>query len=539
MNDQPRQETRLLPSIQRDFARRRLSKLLSIADDAAFCRMIWAVDTLQEGRARLAAEHLNFPYEAIGADFTSPYRVYEWTMETLVNELLTIPKRGVLIGRRNRFLKCSEFAALADVVNTLNDLEDAESGLWLLNNSVRLEMHRIAQRQFHWQRGFLNIPQFYRSARLFNFPDADTFFNSRYGLSIAAFARCGFTIYAQLSEHPFMAKNIDFSSVGVAQQETDATLRMISIAHAKARKEAQRLRAGRGQTAYKPSVLRRYPCIRFGKDGNDICAPIRELIAERVTSGVFYDLVGASGSLRNAVSRNFEDYSKELFEGFLPGLDVIPESSYNDDQNRTPDLILRTNGSIFAIIECKATKMPLPAKFSDQPLEEAERAYSEIEKGVFQIWRFASHKRRGVLDVGGAMRSDAVGVVLTLDSWLEAFGDLRQQIVQRAKEYATRRDPLITAEDMIPLIFCPIDDMEFTLSRASESDFRSALLHAASPKYTGYHLSAVFKEVCDPPYEQKPYPFKNRVQEVLPWWGSWRPQSLLSADDPSASLQGN
>jgi hypothetical protein len=497
--------------------------------------MIWAVDKLQEGHPGLASKYLDFPYEAIGADFTSPYRVYEWTMETLVNELLTTPKRKVLVHKRNRVLNCSGFAALAEVVNALNDLEDAESGLWLLNNSVRLEMHRIAQRQFHWQRGFLNIPQFYRGARLFNFPDANTFFNTHYGLSIAAFARCGFVIYAQLSEHPFMSKNTDFSAVGIPPQERDATLRMISITHAKARVEAQRLRAGPGQTAYKPSVLRQYPCICFGKDEDAICAPIREIIAERVTSGVFYDLVGASGSLRNVVSRNFEEYSKELFEGFLPGLEVIPESSYNDDQNRTPDLILRTDGSIFAIVECKATKMPLPAKFSDRPLDEAERAYREIEKAVFQIWRFVSHKRRGVLDVSGTIRSDAVGVVLTLDSWLEAFGDMRQQIVQRAQKYATGRDSLITAEDMIPVIFCPIDDMEFTLSRASEADFRSALLHAASPKYTGYHLSAVYQEVCNPPQDQKPYPFKDRVREVLPWWGYWRPEAQKLDSDEGAS----
>ena len=98
-----------------------------------------------------------------------------------------------------------------------------------------MEMHKIAQRQFHWQRGFLNVPQFIRAAYLFNFPEADRFFRDRNGLSISEFMRCGFTVFVHLSEHPFVSTNTDMTSVGIESQARDATMRLIANSHADSR----------------------------------------------------------------------------------------------------------------------------------------------------------------------------------------------------------------------------------------------------------------------------------------------------------------
>jgi hypothetical protein len=72
------------------------------------------------------------------------------------------------------------------------------------------------------------------------------------------------------------------------------------------------------------------------------------------------------------------------------------------------------------------------------------------------------------------------------------------------------------------VLFCPIDDLEFTLSTATLEEFVSALTHASTPKYAGYHLSSVLREIRPERGAQKPYPFKNRKSEVLPWWDAFR-----------------
>src|SRR4051794_39653121 len=74
--DLTNQMTRLLPSVRRDRARTKLKRLLAIADDAAFCRMIWAVARLQDGDPERAARYLSYPKEAVGGDIASTYRVH-------------------------------------------------------------------------------------------------------------------------------------------------------------------------------------------------------------------------------------------------------------------------------------------------------------------------------------------------------------------------------------------------------------------------------------------------------------------------------
>lgn len=513
---------RLLPSIRRDRARNKLKKLLAISNDAAFFRMIWAIDQLQNGDPEVAVKHLQHPPEAVGADITSRYRVHSWTMETLVNELLITGKQGPLMRLPSRTLNCSSFNAAVAVINALHHWEDAEAGVWLRDHNIKLEMHRIAQRQFEWQRGFFNLPQFYRSAFLFNFPAADTLFQVRYGVPIADFVRCGVAVSLFFAREPFMALKADLSWAEVTPEVRDATLNLVTLRHNDARTIASALRAPPGHVAYKPSVLRQHPGVVFDGDGAGLaCAPLWELMIQRVTSGVYYDLQGADGSIRNEIARRFEAYSEALIRGFLPDIEITPEVSYNNDRNRTPDLLLGTGGSLFAAVECKATKMSVQAKFSDRPLDEAQRGYDEMVKAVFQVWRFFSHQRRGIGPSISPVAPEAVGLILTLDGWLTMFGSMRSEIIQRARSHAARTDAQMLEEDMRPIVFCPIDDFESTLSRASVGTFVAALRAAATPEYIGYHLSSVHRELQPDEPPQKPYPFKNQLTEVLPWWGFW------------------
>ncbi len=482
--------------------------------------MIWAVNHLQNGEAEIAARYLAYPEEAVGAGISSNYRIHPWIMETLINELLSSPKQSIFTRRPTRTLNCAHFNAIASVVNALNELENAEAGVWLSGNDVRIEMHQIAQRQFPWQRGFFNLPQFYRSAFLYNFEAANTLFMHNNGVSIADFLRCGFVVYSYLSQTPFMPVQIDLSSAGITPEVRDATVRLIALTRQDARGKAKELRARPGQVAYKESVLRQHPCIVFnGKDGH-VYAPVRELIVQRVTSGVYYDVIAGDGSIRNTIAKRFETYCEQLIQGFLSEVEVTPEFSYNGDRNRTPDLLLGSANTIFAVAECKATKMTMQAKFSDRPFDEAKRGYEEIRKAVIQLWRFFCHQRQGLVRVDSTVDTNAIGLVLTLEGWLEAFASMREETLERAKAHVRENELTILEEDMRPIVFCPVDDLEYTLSVASLDSFITALSAASTPQYAGYHLSSVHSELQEDQIPQKPYPFKDRISEVLPWWES-------------------
>ena len=60
----------------------------------------------------------------------------------------------------NLVLDCSKFdAKQLQTINRLRALENVESARYLSGDfTIWGEMHRIAQRQFHWQRGYFNNP---------------------------------------------------------------------------------------------------------------------------------------------------------------------------------------------------------------------------------------------------------------------------------------------------------------------------------------------------------------------------------------------
>ena len=138
-----------------DYHMRQLRKLFSRASDEQFLQLMWAINALRSGNPQLAAKYLAFPPDAINQSMGSRFRIHEWETETLIIQLLLAargePKEGTPP------FDCRQFDDVAELVNRLRKLEDVESTVFLRDEFIFGEMHRIAQRQFHWQRGYLNL----------------------------------------------------------------------------------------------------------------------------------------------------------------------------------------------------------------------------------------------------------------------------------------------------------------------------------------------------------------------------------------------
>ncbi len=89
--------------------------------------------------------------------------------------------------------------------------------------------------------------------------------------------------------------------------------------------------------------------------------------------------------------------------------------------------------------------MPIDARFSDDPVRDAPNAYAEIAKGVFQVWRFLSHARRG--PYGGKVAEDCLGRVVTADPWLVMGQRLHPEVMAVANAMADASGAGIEAAD--------------------------------------------------------------------------------------------
>lgn len=501
----------------------RLKRLLSRANDEDFFALVWGLDALQSGREDLAARILEFPLEAATSDPGAPLAIHRWELESLMGQLLVTEKAPVLLGL-NRQLNCRTFKSAQALVNCLRVIENADAGQFLKHFNVLLEMHRIAQRQFEWQRGFNNVGRVYRYGMIYGQGRCNIYFEDQYGLSINDFSFVGFAISASLSRNLWINRHAHpFDELGVDQETLAAALRRLSKPILEARRKAAAMAnaLGRGlPIAYQPSFLRQFPIVSFGDDDEKLYAPIPDLILFRITSGLYYDLAPGGQALIGDANDRFEEYVEQFITAVMPRFEASRSYRYGTKKNGfdSPDVIVRLESQVALVIECKATKLTFDAQYAEDPKSAAESAYDQIAKGVFQLWRYFSHARRGVAGIGN-VSPDAHGMLLTLDTWLTMAPDLQKQVIAAATEIAAEKDPEISEEDRRPIVFCAIEDLEDALRSTDETSFMASLSAATDEgRFLGWALSSIWRKIQQEENEPKPYPFD--VSEVLPWWGA-------------------
>lgn len=262
----------------------------------------------------------------------------------------------------------------------------------------------------------------------------------------------GFSLLSVFYPEPRIRPATDMDLIhewGITRHTLQQTLERISCPIAVARAQAADLRAMEIATAYKPSILRRHPCLLVGHRARTMIAPLPDLIMDRVTNGLFYDVVGGGGAVRDEVGRKFESYALDLLKQMLPAVLFHPESSYRTPLGpiATPDILMHDrDGAVSLAIECKASRMSVAARFGEAPGE--DRGYEEIAKGVMQLWRFYAHSRLGIAP--RRLSDDVKLMILTLDEWFAGRATIIPQILERAHVLADASAHAISREDRLP-----------------------------------------------------------------------------------------
>jgi len=498
----------------RDIYRRKLARYLSHSIDESMVSLISAVVAVQSGNPKALPTVRDLPPEALGAQLGSPYYIPPWSLETLVNELLVTPKIEGFGTGHTRTLDAERFQTLRVLHGILVSLENSEDGIFLEKHDVFYEMARIVQRQFPWQRGVFNAPHLYRSILLYGTGAAGEYFEANAGISIADFVKIGASLSSTLKKNDLMRRDRDLSEIGITPEMREIALAKFSIPHAEARRRAAKMRTGRRQTGYSPSILRDFPVIAFGEHGERLRAPLPELITHRCTSGLYLDVVQGGATVWTGIGRRFENYVLEYLQTMMSPYEVVGEQVYGPKkaQQRTPDVLVFGGAGIVAVFECKAKRMSFDARYADDPVAAASVGFDELAKGMFQIWRFFAHARGG-LTGDRNVPPDCQGVIVTADSWLAMARNQADSVVAAAHALADAEGG-IHEQDRREIAICQIDDVEFALQHGTADSFLTACREIASGDKKRFMLSVAHAGVCE---SQREYPFKDRIAELLPW----------------------
>lgn len=522
-DDEPLPTERSLGYLRRrlDAARKKLAKSLGRVDGTEdFLRMIWSIDKIGEGN-KIGWRWFTKTPEHLVKFASEPHHIHKWTLESLVNAFLLsqpLRRRG---DRAWKVMNTRHLGAPLQLLQMTNELENAHDGLALRRVSVFDEMRRIAQRQFHWQRGKMNKAAFFKAAYLYTFPEAAEYFEQKHGVSIHDFCFSGFALVSMLLHHPAVQARPNVEKrLEIDPEVLINCIGMYAQPESVLRREASAMTQVTSHAAYQSSVLRKWPCVLIEGKGI-IVGPIPDLVVERFTNGLYYDLVDNSGELRDLIGRRFEGLCKLMLEAFLPDLQVVPEFRFGPAKHRidSPDFFLTDKGETLAIIECKAKKAPISVKLGEEIDPLHDPAFAELAKAAFQIWRFVSRVRRGMVEApGGRLASGAPGVVVLMDTWLEMSGGQIEEVFERARAMVAEKEPEILAEDQIPLVFCNIDELENVLRSTTARGAMLTLREAVKTERAGWLLTSLQNEVAKDERADKDDALDPYLDDVVKWW---------------------
>lgn len=502
----------------RDLYRKRLETLLGRADDDAFLALAWSISALQSGQISAASRYMRFKQEAVGATLGSRDHIPPWMLETLINEFLRAPKERRIPGRSYKVLDCTHMDQMLAALQLLLKLENAEYGISRGSINTLDEMRRINHRQFEWQREVLSPARVYRSSFLYADGVADQFLREKHGLGVHDLSLAGFALFSVLRSEIAVHDPQSLPEIGLTAEIYQRALAAISQPIEKAKEQARNVRKFGQKTAYLPSVLRRFPIIKVDSARDVSLAPLPELIIRRVTSGISLDFFGAPKGVFNEIGKRFEFYSCSLLARILPNCTILPQFSYGTKKltKWSPDILAVRNEKIQMVVECKSTGMTYDAKFSDDPAVTEKYKIEDIGKGIFQIWRFFAHVRRGVA-LNHESHSDGFGVLLTLEDWFT----MSRQPISKMFENAHKRCEDAAEEildcDKRPIVMAWVEHFEYLQRVCNDAQFFEVMRAAHSKKYRHWHLPGLVDEIIPDNKTQNPYAFAEEFERQS-WW---------------------
>jgi hypothetical protein len=363
-------------------------------------------------------------------------------------------------------------------------------------------MGRIAYRQFGFQ---ATVPDMLSAVRWWSIceqPELRHVLETRYHLDLPRIFKTFVGLFAYLDGDAF---RLPPSSVEPAVGSEIAVGRILALTSATTEQHAQIPPSDLlDDIAYRESPLRRFPILRFESPGQktSYCAPLRNPVWWRFTSGLYYDFAGLP-DFQNRIGDQFEEYVRRLVSGTL-GWQVEPKSTFRlvgHGTAETPDCVaVDAAGSIAAIIECKAVKSTLAAQINLISEAGVDRAITQIAKGIVQVAKY----REFLLQERRAVSPNCLYAVVTLDDWMFLGGSLWEVIFDRAAVLASEQEFSSALVDHRAVVPTTSQNLERILAHYPERDvlriFKSATL-----EFPGYELNAVPSALKLEPANRHPY----------------------------------
>jgi hypothetical protein len=313
----------------------------------------------------------------------------EWTLEQITREVIQNGNEYPQEGRRLR-----QWNTLAQIANSLRDLEGEIYQTLVGAKRIHLELMRILHRQIVWQQQRPNARWITRYHKLFNRPEINVLSLRATGLSIDHIHLIGMAYLGKFLEQPFIMQQINIEIPTLTQEHIDRFLRFTSLGLSGLRNKLRAEHALDEGFAYRYSSLREFPLIRISEtEPVEIVCPIPTLLFWRITTGLYYALKDERGFLI-AFGQSFQDYVGEVLGHRINNnaMHVLEEAEFHVGRHRkdTVDWIIQQGDESALFIECKTKRLTWASKAGLADLSALDQDLQKLAGAVVQVYRTIS-----------------------------------------------------------------------------------------------------------------------------------------------------
>jgi hypothetical protein len=385
----------------------------------------------------------------------------EWEFELLAKEVIL---NSASVATKGRTLR--QWKTLAEVINTIKDLENDIYGAFGSTEAILVEMIRIAHRQFIWQGNRPNGASIIRYYKVFNRPGIDKICLQRIGLNVWQIYMCGVAAMGHFLERPALVIPITSQIEALPADMFEKFFAFMSRPLSDLRAQLKNEQQYNANFAYAYSSLRAYPLVELTDRGRiALLCPLITLLFWRFTGGLYYELI-AVPEFANEFGEGFQSYVGEVIERTCPDpMRRLRELEYSvgKAKKRSVDWIV-ADKSAALFLECKSKRLSWGAKASLNDLSALGADIDNMASAVIQIYRTLSdYQNNAYPHFPFEEQRRVFPAVVTLENW-RMFGPVMMNMLAQAvasKINAAGLSPKIL-EDMPYAIFA-IEELEIAL----------------------------------------------------------------------------
>ncbi len=379
--------------------------------------------------------------------------LYPWDLEILVREaILNADTRGSD--------GLHQWNCLAEAVNHIRRLEGVPYEEGEDRANIMVDLQPIPHRQFRWQSGSSKrAAQIVRAWKIFGSDELDAKVLAQIGMSMSQLLRIGMAVTGGLLNRPTLNLGTDYSVLGVPPAASRQLLERLTCDMPTLKERTRQSQQYNDAWLYASFPLEHTPLIRLDPANPDqLLCPVPRYLLNRVTSGVFYDIVNSDG-FANAYGDAFQRYVGEVISATVPTppFSIIEEQPYMDNKNLKHGadwIVSDATGHLF--IECKTKRLSLGSK-NVTDAQAVARDLTAMTQAIVQNYKNILDAKKGIT----TWNPDGLPlypVVVTLEDWhlfsTHFTGQLQEDVTKA-----------LAAEGINPVI---VNDMPYTITSVSD-----------------------------------------------------------------------